>query len=53
MSYDVCKKEWLAMGKDHRCILPEGHGLTCECDCGERKWMGKKLIFGKAAGRPA
>jgi len=42
MSYDIvpqpsCGREFFANGKDHKCVLPENHGLQrCKFDCGER-----------------
>lgn len=39
-----CGKEWPGKdGKDHKCVLPGGHGLLCRCDCGAGKWMGHPL----------
>jgi hypothetical protein len=40
-----CGKTWWGKdGKDHACVCCEDHaGLTCICDCGERKWNGKSL----------
>lgn len=52
MSYDVapssCGKTWVGGGHDmrgdqHTCGLPQGHGLTCRCNCGAGKWTGKSL----------